>query len=87
MFPNPFARWRTRDAEARVAEESVLEASMQALDRRGSPPSMEKRDKARQLREGANALLQAAFAEVKNLARPRALPPSGAARKPPKSDR
>lgn len=84
MFTNFFARWRTRDAEARVAEESVLAASLRALDRRGSPPSMEKRHKARQLREGANALLQAAFAEVKNLGR--AGPTSSAPeKKPPKS--
>lgn len=75
MFPNLFARWRTRDAEARRAEDSVLGASLRALERRGALPSMEKRDKARQLRQGADALLEAAFAEVKNRTDPGATTP------------
>ena len=68
MFPNLFARWRTRDAEARRAEDSVLGASLRALERRGALPTTEKRDKAKELRQGADALLTEALAEVKNLA-------------------
>ena len=49
-----------------MAEDSVIAASLRALERRGTPPSMEKRVRAKELRQGANALLQAAFEEVKN---------------------
>jgi hypothetical protein len=64
-FPNLFDAWRAADKAAHAAEDAVLAKSMQALDRQGTPPTLEDREGARRLRRIADAFLQAALAEMK----------------------
>ena len=64
-FPNLLDAWRAADRAAHAAEDAVLTASLQALDRQGTPPTLEDREGARRLRRIADAFLQAALAEMK----------------------
>jgi hypothetical protein len=62
--PRLFARWREADAVARAAEKDVVVASLDALDGKGAPPSVDDRERARQLRVAADRMLQSALAAL-----------------------
>jgi hypothetical protein len=62
--PQLFDKWREADAAARAAEKGVLAASLEALDGKRAPPSVEDRERARRLRALADAMLQAALASL-----------------------
>lgn len=62
--PQPFDKWREADAAARAAEKEVLSASLDALDGKRGPPSVEDRERAKRLRGCADAMLQSALAAL-----------------------
>jgi hypothetical protein len=59
--PRLFEKWREADAVARAAEKDVLTASLDALDGKGAPPSVDDRERARRLRATADGMLQFAL--------------------------
>jgi hypothetical protein len=73
--PRLFEKWREADAVARAAEKDVLTASLDALDGKGAPPSIEERERARRLRADADGMLQFALAAL-----------GGSAERPGKAD-
>jgi hypothetical protein len=66
--PKLFDEWRQADAAARAAEKNVLAASLDALDGKRGPPSIDDRDNAKRLRAAADAMLHAALASLRNSA-------------------
>jgi hypothetical protein len=58
--------WRTADRMARTFERELALASLNALDGGGASPTAEVREKARQLRDLADDLFQAAMAATKD---------------------
>jgi hypothetical protein len=63
--PQLFEKWREADAVARAAEKDVLTASLDALDGKRTPPSVDERERARRLRVAADAMLQSALAALR----------------------
>lgn len=63
--PNVLTAWRIANDAARLVEDAVLAASLRALDGHGQPPSIEDRQRAKQLRSAADSLLHKAFGEMK----------------------
>lgn len=63
--PQLFDVWRQADAAARLAEKEVLTASLDALDGKGGPPSIEDRERAKRLRATADTLLHGALASLR----------------------
>lgn len=68
MPPQLFEKWREADAAARAAEKDVLTASLEALDGKRVPPSLEDRERAKKLRAAADAMLHAALASLRSAA-------------------
>lgn len=66
--PQLFDKWREADAAARAAERDVVTASLDALDGKGTPPSTQDGERARQLRAQADAVLHVALASLRTAA-------------------
>jgi hypothetical protein len=64
-FSALFARWKEADALARAAEEHILSASMQALERDETLPSVADWAEVKRLRADADALLDQAIAQMR----------------------
>jgi hypothetical protein len=60
-----FHEWRAADREAHFRERATTKASLRALEGNGEGPSDEEREKARTLRQSADALFQRAMHELK----------------------
>ena len=60
-----FHEWRAADREAHSQERSMTKASLRALEGKGEAPSDDEREKARTLRQSADALFQRAMHEFK----------------------
>lgn len=60
-----FHEWRAASGEARAQERALTKASMLALDGQGDAPPEKEREKARTLRERADALFKSAMQEFK----------------------
>jgi hypothetical protein len=64
-----FDKWREADAAARAAEKEVLTASLDALDGKRGPPSLEERNHAKRLRAAADGMLHAAMGSLRTAAK------------------
>lgn len=60
-----FHEWRAADRKAHSQERATTQASLRALEGNGESPSDDEREKARTLRQGADALFQRAMHELK----------------------
>jgi hypothetical protein len=60
-----FHDWRAADREAHSRERALTKASLRALEGKGAAPSEDEREKARTLRQSADALFQRAMQEFK----------------------
>ncbi len=60
-----FHEWRAADREAHSQERAMTKASLRALEGKGEAPSDDEREKARTLRQSADALFQRAMHEFK----------------------
>jgi exonuclease VII small subunit len=64
-FSALFARWKEADALARAAEEHLLSALGQSIDRGETLPSLAEWQEARRLRARADALLDQAIEQMR----------------------
>lgn len=60
-----FHDWRAADKEAHAQERVMATASLRALEGKGASPSESEREKARTLRQSADALFQRAMQEFR----------------------
>jgi hypothetical protein len=60
-----FHEWRAADRQAHAQERAMTKASLSALEGKGEAPSDDEREKARTLRQRADALFQRAMREFK----------------------
>ena len=60
-----FHEWRAADRQAQSQEQAITKASLRALEGKGEAPSDDEREKARTLRQRADALFQRAMREFK----------------------
>lgn len=60
-----FHDWRAADKEAHAQERVTATASLRALEGKGASPSDSEREKARTLRQDADALFQRAMQEFR----------------------
>jgi hypothetical protein len=60
-----FHEWRAADREAHAQERAMTKASLRALEGEGEAPSDDEREKARTLRQTADALFQRAMHEFR----------------------
>ena len=60
-----FHDWRAADKEAHAQERVMATASLRALEGKGANPSESEREKARTLRQDADALFQRAMQEFR----------------------
>lgn len=82
--PQLFDKWREADAAARAAEKDVVTASLDALDGKGTPPSTQDGERARQLRAQADVMLHVALASLRTASeRPGTAGGQGPASRPP----
>jgi len=63
-----FQEWRLANRVATAAERAMLNASIQALEGKGEPPSPAEAQRAKGLRRAADDLFQLAMAHMRELA-------------------
>jgi hypothetical protein len=81
--PQLFDKWREADAAARTAEKGVLAGSLETLDGKGAPPSIDDGERARRLRAAADAMLHTALAALRGSSeRPSTRDREGRSRRP-----